>query len=316
MSAPPATPTPILSAIDVGTNSVLLTVARLEAGQLTVLDQRATVTRLGQGVDQTARLHPDAEARTLACLKEYRAIMDTHGVVRGRAVGTSALRDARGGSEFLAQASQILGFPLEVVSGQTEAELTFNGALLGLDVHGRACVFDIGGGSTELILGDADSGAIETSISLNVGSVRLTERLGLSDPPTAEQIVELRATIAQQLSQFDLNRARGAVLVGVAGTVTTLAAILMKMDKYDAERIHGSLVDASDLAQLTARILTLSVKERLGLSGLTPGRADVIGAGALLCSMIVEQAQAPRLVVSDRGVRFGLLHALANDLSD
>lgn len=315
MSASKTTASPVVAAIDVGTNSVLLTVARIDAGEIVVLDQRATVTRLGQGVDQTGHLHPDAEARTLSCLREYRAIMDGYGVVRGRAVGTSALRDAQGGAQFLAQSGQILGFALEVVSGQTEAELTFNGALLGLDVRGRACVFDIGGGSTELILGDADTGTIESSVSLNVGSVRLTERLRLSDPPTAQQVAELRAAIAQQLAQFDLSRARGTVLVGVAGTVTTLAAILMQMERYDAERIHGALMTAADLAALTQRILALSVQERLQLSGLTPGRADVIGAGALLCSMIVEQAQASRLVVSDRGVRFGLLRALGTELS-
>jgi exopolyphosphatase/guanosine-5'-triphosphate,3'-diphosphate pyrophosphatase len=305
---------PVIAAIDVGTNSVLLTIARVTAGDLVVVDQRATVTRLGQGVDQTGRLHPDAQARTLACLREYRTIMDTQGVEHGRAVGTSALRDAQGGAQFLAQSSQILGFPLEVVSGQTEALLTFNGALLGLDVHERACVFDIGGGSTELILGDADTGKIESSISLDVGSVRLTERLALSDPPSAAQVAALRATIAEQLAKFDLSRARGAMLVGVAGTVTTLAAVLLQMDHYDAERIHGAHMSARDLADLTARILALSVQERLQLSGLTPGRADVIGAGALLCSMIVEQAQASGLVVSDRGVRFGLLHALRREL--
>lgn len=309
MTSPTRAPTTI-AAIDVGTNSVLLSVALVEDGQLVILDQRATVTRLGQGVDQTGRLHPDAELRTLDCLRSYRAIMDGHRVARGAAVGTSALRDAHGGAAFLAAASQILGFALEVVSGQIEAELTFNGALVGLQIDGPSCVFDIGGGSTELIIGDATSGAIDTATSLNVGSVRLTERLGLDDPPSAEQRSALYAAVDEQLARFDLDRARGLCVVGVAGTVTTLAAILMGMDSYDASRIHGAIVRAEALKKLSEELLLLPVSERLKLSGLTLGRADVIGAGAVLCSAIVERTGASELIVSDRGVRFGLLRKL------
>lgn len=305
--------TEYLAAIDVGTNSVLLTMARLSAdNELEVLQQHSSVTRLGQGVDQSGRLHPDAEARTLACLKEYRSIIDTYAEPRCAAVGTSALRDAQGGTSFVHRAAQVLGFPLEVISGQREAELTFNGAILGLAVSGRACVFDIGGGSTELIIGNADSGVIESSISLNLGSVRLTERLALSDPPTLEQGLRLKQEIERQLRQFDLSQARGLPVIGVAGTVTTLAAISMEMAHYEPARIHGAVLKAHELCRLSEQLLYLSLSERLQLAGLSPGRADVIGAGALLCSTIVDQAGAEDLIVSDRGVRFGLLRLLSS----
>lgn len=305
--------TEYLAAIDVGTNSVLLTVARRrEDGELEVVEQRATVTRLGQGVDQSGSLHPEAEERTLLCLKEYRALINKHAQLRCAAVGTSALRDAQGGVDFVKRAEQLLGFPLEVISGDREAELTFNGAILGLSVSGRACVFDIGGGSTELIIGDADTGAIESSISLNLGSVRLTERLALSDPPNKEQGHRLKQEIEQQLAHFDLNNARGLPLIGVAGTVTTLAAISLGMAHYEADLIHGAVFKADELRLLSERLLYLSLTERLQLPGLSPGRADVIGAGAVLCATIVEQAGASELIVSDRGVRFGLLRLLAD----
>jgi len=179
-------------------------------------------------------------------------------------------------------------------------------------VSGPCCVFDIGGGSTELILGDADSGAIQSSISLNVGSVRLTERLRLSDPPSSEQWSALRNAIEQQLDQFDLSQAQGMTLVGVAVTVTTLSAILLKMAEYDSTIIHGSVIDATRLAALSQRLFFMPVSERLQLAGLSPGRADVIGAGAALCQIIVERVGASELVVSDRGVRFGLLRELAH----
>ena len=300
-----------IAAIDVGTNSVLLTIARRdELGGLSVIDQRATVTRLGQGVDQSGVLHPDAHRRTLDCLRDYRTVMDYYGVHSAAAVGTSALRDARGGADFLNEARRLLGFPLEVISGQREAELTFQGALLGLSVTGEACVFDIGGGSTEIIIGDAHSGAIISSVSLNIGSVRLTERLGLSDPPSRTQLVEVESEIARQLETFDLSRARGLPLIGVAGTVTTLAAISMEMDSYDADKIHGSTLSAEDLFALSDRIFFMNVSDRLDLVGLTKGRADVIGAGATLCSRIVREIGAQELIISDRGVRFGLLRSL------
>lgn len=301
--------------IDLGTNSVLLTLARRDdSGELLVVEQAATVTRLGQGVDQTRELHPDAKRRTLECLRAYRQKMDASGVLHGAAVGTSALRDAAGGEDFVAAASEVLGFPLQVISGEREATLTFRGALSGLphDIH-RALVFDIGGGSTELIIGNQKEGRIEHGVSLNLGSVRLTERLALADPPGARELERLRQAIEGELEGFPFGQLGSGPLslVGVAGTVTSLAAIAQGAAVYDPARIHGSTLPPEVLHPLAERIFSMPVTRRLELIGLDPGRADVIGAGSVLCSAIVKRAGNRPLLVSDRGVRFGLLEELA-----
>lgn len=301
--------------IDLGTNSVLLTLARrAPSGELIVVEQDATVTRLGQGVDQSRKLHPEAQQRTLDCLRAYRKKMDSAGVLFGAAVGTSALRDAAGGEDFVETASAVLGFPLRVISGDREAQLTFRGALSGLPQEVQsALVFDIGGGSTELIIGNQQEGRVDHGLSLNVGSVRLTERLALTDPPGDEALEQLRGAIAKELARFSFDQLGSGEfsVVGVAGTVTSVAAIALGLSVYDSARIHGAVVQPDELHALATRIFSMPVARRLELPGLNPGRADVIGAGAILCSMIVERAGNRPLLVSDRGVRFGLLEELA-----
>lgn len=301
-----------VAAIDIGTNSVLLTVVEAEGGAQKIIEQFATVTRLGQDVDRTGELHPDAILRTLDCLRDYRAHLDRLKVERGRAVGTSALRDARGGAGFVESAAQILGFAPEIISGEREAELTFLGALDGLDIEGLCFVFDIGGGSTELILGEktAKGASILHGISLNLGSVRLTERCALSDPPTRAELERVRAEIHALLKNTGFSVDSGTIVVGVAGTVTTLAAISEKMSSYDPNLIHGYRLQSQSVSELVERLAQMSVSERRKLPGLTPGRADVIVAGAILCEEILHFAQAKELVASDRGVRFGLLAEL------
>jgi exopolyphosphatase/guanosine-5'-triphosphate,3'-diphosphate pyrophosphatase len=303
-----------LAAIDVGTNSVLLTVA--EDPGLSVVDQQATVTRLGQGVDRTGRLHPDAVARTLACLTQYRDQMDRLQVNKLKAVGTSALRDAEGGDDFLSAAEQILGVKLEVISGVREAQLTFSGALVGLfppskRAPERAFVFDIGGGSTELILGHVRTGEIEFCTSLNVGSVRLTERFGLSNPPTHQELTLVDQEIQRQLASCEVRITSDVQVIGVAGTVTTLYAIETGLSPYDSSLVHGAELSASQVGKLAARLSAMTVEERLAQKGLTSGRADVIAAGARLCSALLEFAGAPQMLISDGGVRFGLLKELS-----
>lgn len=296
------------AALDIGTNSVLLTVA--EGPDLRVVEQLSTVTRLGQDVDRTRSLHPDALLRTLSCLETYRAVLDRYQPRRARAVGTSALRDASGGDEFRSRARDILGFDVEVVSGLTEAKLAFSGALFGLDISGDAYVFDIGGGSTELIIGDAGSGDIHFSTSLNIGSVRLTERLALDDPPTPQQWTDLIETIETALDAGPTTFPEQLTVVGVAGTVTTLCAISQVLDTYDSSKVHGHTLELGTLTALSARLSTMTIEDRLTLPGLTPGRADVIAAGAALCAAIVRRSARDRLTVSDRGVRFGVLREL------
>ena len=217
------------AAIDIGTNSVLLLIAvRDEAtGAPRPLLERATITRLGEGVDKTRQLAAPAVQRTLECLRGYAADMRAHGVTRLAVVGTSALRDAAGGEAFLNAAQQILGERPRVIAGDEEAALTFRGALSGLEVSGDLLVFDIGGGSTELIAGSASSAGTPASrVSLDIGSVRLFERHVHSDPPTPSELAAIQADVARELAMaapLALTRSqRRPTLVGVAGTVTTL----------------------------------------------------------------------------------------------
>ncbi len=305
---------PRIAAIDIGTNSVLLTVARPRGTDLELIEQFATVTRLGQDVDRTGQLHPDAIERTLACLRTYRGHLDRHHVARAHAVGTSALRDAAGGPEFVERAHEVLGFRPEIISGVREAELTFRGALHGLPLEGKCFVFDIGGGSTELIVGTkvGDTIEIDRGISLDMGSVRLTERFSLDDPPTEGQLANVRSEVHRMITESGFEVPSDVQIVGVAGTVTTLAAISERMDPYDPAVIHGFRLQKEAISSLTEKLGRMTIEERKALPGLTPGRADVIAAGALLCDELVGFAQGRELVVSDRGVRFGLLAELSS----
>ncbi len=300
----------LVATIDIGTNSVLLLVARAGAdGKLTPVVELATITRLGENVDKNRELSAAAIERTLGCLESYAAVIAEHGVRFVDVVGTSAMRDARGGEAFRERARSFLGVEPRVISGDEEARLTFAGGLSGIPVEGEVIVFDIGGGSTELIRGDAMSLRIDSAVSLDVGSVRLTERHVKGDPPAAAELAAVDRDIESIL-------ARGpaltqATLVGVAGTVTTLAAIAHGVDPYDAARVHGATLTLDEVRTTCDRLASLPLAARVRLPGLSPKRADVIVAGARLCRAIVERAGAARLLVSDRGVRWGLAAELA-----
>lgn len=297
-----------VACIDIGTNSVLLLVAEQAASGAQAVLERATITRLGEKVDATGELAPEARERTLRCLAGYAEEARQLGAQRIVAVGTSAMRDARGGAEFASEAGSLLGEAPRVISGDEEARLTFQGALVGLSLPpGPTTVFDIGGGSTELIVGTAD-GTRERAISLDVGSVRLTERYLHSDPPTRDEIRAMEAEVDRQLASFA--PAPGSQLVGVAGTVTTLAAVAHSVVPYDSERIHGTHLSVEDVETLARRLATLPVHERRALAGMEPKRADVIPAGALLATRVMRWGSWSGLTVSDRGVRWGLALAV------
>ena len=303
-----------VAAIDIGTNSVLLLVARVDAaGRLTPIEEHATITRLGEGVDKTRELAPAAIDRTLKCLERYSEIIASHGVVKVDAVGTSAMRDARGGEELRAKAAALLGIEPRTISGDEEARLTFRGGVSGLKLgSGPVVVFDIGGGSTELIRGDASTLTAEAGVSIDVGSVRLTERHVRCDPPTPAELDAIRADVERLLATAP--PLTGATLVGVAGTVTTIAAIARGVDPYDAALIHGAALSRAEIEATALRLASLPLAERQRLPGLSPKRADVIVAGTELCAAIVRRAGADQLIVSDRGVRWGLAEALAAGL--
>ena len=247
-----------LAAIDVGTNSVLLTVVD---GELSPVVERATIARLGQDVDRTRTLSPAAVERTLACLGTYAEACRAEGVSELLAVGTSALRDAAGAESFTREAERLLGVPLKVISGDDEAALTFEGALSGLACPGRVLVFDIGGGSSELIVGrDA---AVERAVSLDIGSVRLFERHVRTDPPTADELGRVRQDVRRALAALPDPGPLDAV-VGVAGTVTTLLAIELELDGYDVGRVHGGSLGRTMVQALARRLAELPLAAGAG----------------------------------------------------
>jgi exopolyphosphatase/guanosine-5'-triphosphate,3'-diphosphate pyrophosphatase len=234
-------------------------------------------------------------------------------------VGTSALRDAQGAERFLSEAERILGRRPRVIAGDEEAELTFRGALSGLDVQGALLVFDVGGGSTELILGHA-GGEIARRLSLDIGSVRLFERHVRSDPPTPSELAAIEKDVTLQLATWSWGFGPGdeglpireapVTLVGVAGTVTTLKAVELGLTPYDGARVHGAALTLSAVEAWCAKLASLPQAKRQALPGLEPKRADVIVAGALIVQGVLRAAKAAKMLVSDRGVRFGLLEAL------
>ncbi|MEP7049427.1 MAG: Ppx/GppA phosphatase family protein [Pseudomonadota bacterium] len=303
-----------IATIDIGTNSVLLLIAEVDAGSgtLTAVLERATITRLGQGVDHNRRLLPEAAERTLACLTEYADTLREQGVTRLDAVGTSAMRDAVGGQDFVARAARILGVAPRVIDGHEEARLTFAGALSGLSIAGPVVVFDIGGGSTEIVVGEVGPAgrAISAAVSLDIGSVRLFERHVRSDPPAAAELSEVDADIAQALRGAP-ELAAGATLIGVAGTVTQLAALELGLLRYDAARVHGSELARGSVDRWAAKLATSTLAERRLYPGMEPSRADVLVVGSAIARAVLHWSGARKLVVSDRGVRWGLCQELA-----
>jgi exopolyphosphatase / guanosine-5'-triphosphate,3'-diphosphate pyrophosphatase len=286
--------------IDIGTNSVLLLVA--EGGKAVV--DRAIITRLGQGVDASGKLHPDAVERTLEAVRRHAAEARSLGA-KPFATGTSALRDAANRDAFLAPAREILGRDVCLLSGDEEAELTYRGGLAGLDLpHGVRTVVDIGGGSTEIVVGD--EAGIRSKVSLQVGSVRLSERFVRADPPAPEEVEALRAQVRGLLA----TTAPVAPLVAVAGTATTLSAMHLGLEPYDPGRVHGHRLGRADLAFLVDRLLAVPLAERSRIRGVEPARAEVLPAGALLLAEIMDRAGAAEAMISDRGLRWGVREAL------
>lgn len=315
-----------VATIDIGTNTVLLLIAeRRDEGELVAVEEHATITRLGQGVDETKRLAPEAIARTTECLDRYAEIVRAAGVDRVAVVGTSAMRDAGGGEEIRAHVRQRFGVEARTISGDEEARLTFAGALSGLpraQTEGEVLVFDIGGGSTEVVIGrPAEDGqrVLGFAASFDVGSVRLTERHVHHDPPLPAEIAAVRAAARDVFAGVPRPGPRNAnesataanAPVGIAGTVTTLAAVALGLAKYDATRVHGLELPVARLEEVVAALAAKPLEERKKTVGLEPKRADVIVAGSLLALAFLDRVAAAALTVSDRGVRWGLAEELA-----
>ena len=303
----------IVAAIDCGTNSIRLLVSDCdENGHHTELDRRMEVVRLGEGVDRTGLFSDAALERTFAATERYAALIESLRASRVRFVATSASRDARNREAFQAGIRQRLGIDPEVITGDEEAQLSFRGATDSLR-HAHPApylVVDIGGGSTEFVLGDHVPTAAR---SVDIGCVRMTERHLVSDPPTPEQIALVRADIdaAIDLAAERVPLREAATLIGVAGSVTTVAALALDLPHYDRLRIHGSVITADQVREVSERLLGMSREERAALPVMHPGRVDVIGAGALVLRRIVDRVGAAHVVVSEHDILDGIAAALA-----
>jgi exopolyphosphatase / guanosine-5'-triphosphate,3'-diphosphate pyrophosphatase len=311
-----------VAAIDCGTNSIRLLVADVPAeGAHTDLARRMEVVRLGQGVDATGRLAPEAIERTRRVLEEYAATARELGATAVRMVATSATRDAANRADFEDMVVATLGQKPDVVPGREEAELSFLGATASLDAaaraHGNApprppfLVVDIGGGSTEFVLGDA--GGVRAARSVDIGCVRLTERHLRSDPPDADEIgraeADIRAALALVLEEVPVGEA--ASLVGLAGSVTTVAALALQLPAYDPVAIHGSRIGVGAVRSVTAGLLTATRERRAALPVMHPGRVDVIGAGSLILRVLMDAFALDEVVVSEHDILDGIALRLA-----
>ena len=303
-----------VAAVDCGTNSIRLLVADIDAGAGTLvdLDRRMEVVRLGEGVDRTGRLSEAALSRTTAALQAYADRCAALGAERIRMVTTSAARDAENRADFVERVRAILGVAPDVATGEEEARLSFLGATRELGGDGSPyLVVDIGGGSTEFVLGDAE---VHAARSVDVGCVRMTERHLLDDPPLPAQVEAARADVRAAISlagqTVTLDGAR--TLVGVAGTVTTVTAMALGLPAYDAERIHRARVDGAAVHDVCARLLAMPRGERAALPFMHPGRVDVIGAGALILSEVVRATGADDVVASEHDILDGIAWSLVD----
>nr|WP_042190212.1 Ppx/GppA phosphatase family protein [Kibdelosporangium sp. MJ126-NF4]CEL19170.1 Exopolyphosphatase [Kibdelosporangium sp. MJ126-NF4]CTQ95029.1 Exopolyphosphatase (EC 3.6.1.11) [Kibdelosporangium sp. MJ126-NF4] len=308
---------PRVAAIDCGTNSIRLLVADVTkrddgTSWLRDVHREQRVVRLGQGVDATGMLNPEALERTRVALVDYTAILRRKGAESVRMVATSATRDAGNRDDFFGMTEAVLGVPAEVISGDEEARLSFTGAVGDLDPEdGPFLVVDVGGGSTELVLGTWD-GVQATPMaarSTDIGCVRITERCLRSDPPTAEEIVAARALAGQVLQgAFDVVPVEQArTWVGVAGTATTMAAIALGLPEYDSDAIHLSRIPKEKLVRTSEELLGLNHEQRAANPVIHPGRVDVIGGGSLIFQVLAERLTGVHeLTVSEHDILDGI----------
>ncbi len=300
-----------VAAVDCGTNSIRLLVADLDGRTKVDVHREMRVVRLGEGVDRTGTLSPQALERTRVALVDYAATCAELGVERTRMVATSATRDASNRRAFVDLVTGVLGVEPEVVSGAEEAALSFRGATAALDPgDGPFLVMDIGGGSTEFVLGTSE---VDAALSVDVGCVRLTERHLRDDPPIAEQVAAARADVDEALTRVlsvvPTDQARTAL--GLAGSVTTVAALALGLSSYQAEAIHLSRISAEQVRRVTEELLAMTRAERAALPVMHPGRVDVIGGGALVLQRCVERLGLAEVLVSESDILDGIASSMS-----
>ena len=308
-----------VAAVDCGTSSIRLLVADVDpaSGTLVDLDRRMEIVRLGQDVDRTGRLSPEAMTRTLEVTQRYAEVCRELGAERVRFVATSASRDAENAAEFVHGVQAILGVEPEVVPGGVEAELSFAGATRELagDHTPPYLVVDLGGGSTELVLG-ADDG-VQAARSVDVGCVRMTERHLTSDPPTGSQVDAATADVeaALDVAAADVPLAQTATLVGLAGSITTITAHALRLETYEPQRIHRAVLSVDAVRDACTDLLSMTRGQRAALGFMHPGRVDVIGAGALVWRCVVDrvvsEAGITEVVTSEHDILDGIAFSIA-----
>ena len=291
--------------VDIGTNTILLLVAQIdEAGRITPLVYEQRTPRLGKGVDARRELRADAIQRALAVLGEYKEMMSgvqLSGVV---VAGTSALRDARNGDEFAELVKKTIGCELEILSGEEEAFWTYKGAVSGIPVIGQACVIDVGGGSTELTLGNALT--INSTRSLDLGAVRLTERYFHHDPPTPTELWYATGHIREQLAALDGVHLGSPTVIAVAGTATSLAMLDQGIRRFHLQAVTNYVLRQHAVETLLRQLCDMPSLHIADLSAIMDGRSDVITAGTLILREIMSYFGFSQVIVSERGVRYGL----------
>ena len=308
-----------VAAIDCGTNSIRLLIADIENGTLTDVVRTMVIVRLGEGVDKTGEFSQAALARTFAAIETFALLISQHQPERVRFVATSASRDVSNRSEFMDGVLSRLGIEPDIISGDEEAELSFLGATADLVNEQEPpaapyLVVDIGGGSTEFVLGTTGPTA---AISTNVGCVRMTERHLISDPATPQEIAaaitDIDAAIDLAYQSVPISQAHS--LIGLAGSVTTVAAIALGLSEYDSTAIHGSRISAPDIHRITGELLAMTRAQRAKLGPMHEGRIDVIGSGALVLDRIMIRTGLGEVVVSERDILDGIARALISNPS-
>jgi exopolyphosphatase/guanosine-5'-triphosphate,3'-diphosphate pyrophosphatase len=297
-----------VAAFDCGTNTIKLLVGSLP--EVSVRESR--IVRLGQGVDATGRLADEALARAFAAIDEYAAILAGHNVSRIRFCATSATRDSSNASVFAAGVHARLGVRPEVLTGEEEAALAYDGAVRNLRTTPAypVLVLDIGGGSTEVVLGDA-SGPV-ASQSMDMGSVRMHERYLTSDPPTADQVAACVAAIDAHLDACPVDVASAATVVGVAGTVLSIAAGVLDLPTYDKTVIDQSVLGVAEVRAFVERLVAMPVAERMEFGWMHPGRVDVLGAGGLVLDRVLARCSSPTLVASEADILDGIAWSMVS----
>lgn len=295
-----------LASLDLGTNALLLTIARWDGSELVPLYEDALLIRLGQEVVERGSLHPDAKTRCLEAVRIHRDIIVGHEVDKTIAVGTEALRKAHDGEAFLKDIHKRYGIRFAIISAEQEAILTFKATqkeFASLDRN--LLMFDIGGGSTEIVSGDSQT--ISSISSLPLGTVTVTDQFLQHDPVTESEIAAACRFVRSKLNSIALDRKNRAG-VGVGGTVTTLKAVTLRMEAYDHSAIHRSILSRLEVDDLVKLFSSLTTKQRLALKGLPEKRADIISAGTLITQIIMDAVSLKEIYVSDRGLRWGVLY--------